>query len=137
MARNLFVYGVLTFPEIVFSLTGRNFKSEPATIRNAIVRRVEDKPYPGLLRSNGKISNGAVLFDVDDESYEIIKKWEDNGYITIEEYVETVKGAIKATIFVFTTPKLLGGDWDRNLFRKQHLNNYLNTKIPDFLKSIR
>ncbi|MEF2175157.1 MAG: gamma-glutamylcyclotransferase family protein [Candidatus Absconditabacteria bacterium] len=81
---NLFVYGTLMYPEIVFALTGKYFRSQEAILSNykryAIRYGNITSPYPGIIPFNNSLVHGNILFDVDEYSLQILDFFEDSEY---------------------------------------------------------
>ncbi|MGI9027324.1 MAG: gamma-glutamylcyclotransferase family protein [Candidatus Saccharimonadales bacterium] len=133
--KNLFVYGTLTFPEIMHALVGKNFRCAPASLKNHSVVTIDGKAYPALIKSFGKTANGLVLFDVDKESFRIIQAWEGNEYDLRKVEVIIHGTSMMTEIFCWKSPISKPAPWDRKTFEKDHLHNYILEKIPVDLAS--
>jgi len=127
----LFVYGTLTFPEIVQALTGKHFRSEAAVLEGYSVRKLADWPYPGLVPSAGEVTHGLVLYDVDEASFQIIEAWEANGYQPEQVTVAVGDKPVEASTYRWlreVEPEI----WDRGFFKERFLKDYVDRVIPGF-----
>jgi hypothetical protein len=73
-----------------------------------------------------------VLKDVDEESFRIIKAWENDDYELIQ--VEPVNGNLGTCYTYLWKADILDKPWDNNYFRINHLQWYLAVDIPAFLR---
>ncbi len=78
---HLFVYGLLTFPDIVSAITGKTFEAAPAVLpgyrRYGLSKSPIDTPVPILLAETGYRQSGQLLFDVDAASMAKLDFFED------------------------------------------------------------
>lgn len=135
MPQTLFVYGTLTFPEIVEALTGKKFVSEQASLPGYSVRQIIDKPYPGMVADKNDIAIGQLLYDVDQKSLDIINEWEDVGYKRVQVIANCVSGTQQAITYVWDH-SASKEKWDKDHFRKQYLDEYISNYIPEFNASL-
>ena len=102
---HIFVYGLLTFPEIVNAITGHHFKMVPAVLpgyrRFGLSKSPLDTPVPVLLEDTGYRQTGQLLLDVDAASVAKLDFFEDldsGHYVKTRVRVE-VLSKISATVF--------------------------------------
>lgn len=69
----LFVYGTLLFPEILKNLTGKSFRSIPATLYKYKHCKVTETDYPAIIKNENAKTEGMLLFDVDEKSMKKIE----------------------------------------------------------------
>ncbi|MFI7002705.1 gamma-glutamylcyclotransferase family protein [Nocardia sp. NPDC050175] len=118
----LFVYGSLTFPEVLHVLLARTPRMVPAVAggwRNATLR---ERPFPGLVPGNSRVA-GMLLLDLCPEELDLIDLFEGPMYakqvLSLDEnrqgwaYVCVDESLVHAT------------DWDRQAFAAAHLPTYL------------
>ena len=142
---NIFTYGTLMFPELVYALTGKNFRSEDAHIENYIRYKVitsnSYEEYPAIIENSGSNVNGKLLYDIDDESLKIIDFYEGDEYKRVTRPISlSDKTPIEAFVYVwnFKYPLVKQVGWHKAFFKNHHLKYYLNQVIPmlkdDFFK---
>lgn len=134
---NLFVYGTLTFPEVVFALTGQKFASKRAELIGYRVAKLKGKKFPGLIKNEDSIAKGLLFMDLDAESFEIISKWEDPKFSLINVDVLCSGDTKKVKTFIWKGDDVAREDWDREEFKKNYLSEYVNYDIPSFLQTIK
>ena len=60
---NLFTYGSLMFPEVIYKLTTRQeYPNAKATLLHFTRRRVKARVYPGITALQGSAVSGVVYF---------------------------------------------------------------------------
>ncbi len=73
---NIFAYGTLMFPKLVYALTGKHFRSEDAHIENYIRYKVitpnSSEEHPAIIEKSSSIANGKVLYNIDDQSFNLL-----------------------------------------------------------------
>jgi gamma-glutamylcyclotransferase (GGCT)/AIG2-like uncharacterized protein YtfP len=64
----VFVYGLLTFPEVVYAITGQRYNMQPASLVDyksyGLSQQPGETPAPALTRSPGHLQHGQLLLDV-------------------------------------------------------------------------
>lgn len=140
---NVFVYGTLIFPEVVFGLTNKNFKSRSAILtgyqRFKIFDNEISRSYPAITKKPNKKVEGKILFDVDEESLKILDFFEDSDYIRKELTVSFENQKTTAFVYVWN-PKFedqLKLDWSSEEFKEKHLRYYVSEVIPRVLEEYR
>jgi len=97
----LFVYGTLMDDALVFELTGRRFRTAPATLNG--FRKVSPRlGYPYVVVDPGGVVNGLALYDVDAEALRRFDVYEDEGrlYRRVEVAVTVAEREERALTYV-------------------------------------
>lgn len=138
--KNIFVYGTLIFPEIVFALTGKNFKTQNATLEGYRRYKIFDdnipRRYPAIAESEGHKVEGKILFEVDEESLKILDFFEEEDYFRKELTVLTDNDRkVSAFVYLWNSElkEKLKSDWSPEEFEKEHLQEYVLEVIPKVL----
>ncbi len=134
------------FPELVYPLTQKVFKTEDAVIENYIRYKVNSingaEEYPVIIEKNNHNVKGKILFGVDDESLKIIDFYEGDEYKRIVKPIIIDGKTIEAFVYVWNSPDPIIGNlyWDENDFQMNYLNLYKENIIPEireeYLRSI-
>jgi len=98
---DLFAYGTLVDTDLVAQLTGKRFRTEPATLRG--YRKVRgDSGYPNIVRDPQGMVDGVLLCDVDDEALHAFDRYEDEGrlYRRIEVIVTVAQQPRAVLVYV-------------------------------------
>ena len=138
--QNLFVYGTLLFPELVYALTQKSYKSTPALLKDYQVTEIFDgaipRSYPALTPMLGAEAKGKLLFDVDEKALGILDSYEGDEYekITINLPVDGANYQAITYAWIGTGDEELKGDWNPNEFESNHLSYYLNEVVPEVLE---
>ncbi len=142
MLNSLFVYGTLMIPEITFKLLDKHVKFQPAILNNykrvALENRGSKAKGPSIFPSVGNKVIGFLLSDLSFREIEIIHRFEDSakGYDVCNVEVELNNGkTIKTITYVLKEDfkKNINGEWLKEDFTKNHLDYYLNERIPNLL----
>lgn len=135
---DIFVYGTLQFPEIVFALTGKNFKTKEAVLENYAIYKIdsEEGMCPAIIPEKGSSVQGKILFDIDSESMNIIDFFEGDNYEKKKLLVESEKRNFEVLVYVWkeNLKHFLKGPWSKEEFEKNYIENCLNYTIPRVLK---
>jgi gamma-glutamylcyclotransferase (GGCT)/AIG2-like uncharacterized protein YtfP len=74
----LFVYGTLLDPACVERVTGRRYRSRPATL-HGWVRTIGEHGYPEIRPAADAEVAGLILDDIDDDALRALDAYEDEG----------------------------------------------------------
>lgn len=130
----LFVYGSLLCPETVEALIHINPEYQTDYLRDYRVVKLAGLPYPGMIKSTGNLAEGAVI-EIEDKSLKIISAWEDDEYELTKVVLES---GIHVKTFVHIRSELWTDEnWNRSEFEQKYLNDYVTTRIPNFLESFK
>ncbi len=77
---NIFTYGSLMVPSIFKSVTGQNFRSQPASLSDYGRFSLRHDSYPGILEAEGYMTEGVIYFDVDEASVSELDEFEGEYY---------------------------------------------------------
>ena len=142
MKKNVFVYGTLIFPEIVFSLTNKKFLMKDAILKGYKRFKVNDphreQKGPALIEEKGGEVRGKILFDVDKDTIKILDKFEGESYEKKKVFVSVNGKKVEAIVYLGTNfnKDFLHGEWSEEEFKQKHLDFYLKKRIPEILKKL-
>jgi gamma-glutamylcyclotransferase (GGCT)/AIG2-like uncharacterized protein YtfP len=117
---HIFVYGLLTFPDIVTAITGQQFQMIPAELqehrRYGLSQNPGQTPVPVLIFETGARQFGQLLLDVDAASIAKLDYFEelDSGlYLKKQVRVQTAQGWLSAFCYVAgpTLAPYASGEW--------------------------
>lgn len=120
VSSHIFVYGLLTFPDVVTALTGRQIQAKPAVLvgyrRYGLAKSPLQTPVPVLLAEAGFRQCGQVLLDVDAASVEKLDYFEelDSGHYVKTAVRIEVEGQWLEAFCYSAGPALapyISGDW--------------------------
>jgi gamma-glutamylcyclotransferase (GGCT)/AIG2-like uncharacterized protein YtfP len=142
---HIFVYGLLTFPEIVTAVTGQKFVMVPAVLpgyrRFGLSQSPLDTPVPILLEEAGHRQAGQLLLDVDRASVARLDFFEDldsGHYVKTNVRVEANGQWFEAFCYC-AGPALApyaSGEWLPELVSAAAKSDLINRLIPQMLVAI-
>lgn len=121
----LFVYGSLTFREVLEIVLGRVPATVPATATGWRVAALRDRPFPALERADGTVS-GLVLTDLTADEWRAVDAFEAPAYDLV--MVRLDGGGTAWTYLGGDSDDSLvavSDDWDRTWFATGQLGHYL------------
>eukprot|EP00898_Chlorokybus_atmophyticus_P000564 jgi/Chlat1/1508/Chrsp12S02077 len=133
---NVFVYGTLLAEEVVSVLIGRTPPQRVATVANYHRYGLRGRVYPAVVPKLG----ASVLFGVTPRELRVFDAFEDVEYTTHQVAAQTAadiaatteptddnNALVSANLYVWANPAdpSLHGTWDYQMFREQHLDDYL------------
>jgi gamma-glutamylcyclotransferase (GGCT)/AIG2-like uncharacterized protein YtfP len=127
---DLFVYGTLQNPEIVRALTSKSFKQDKYVLSDYAVSLVTGEHFPGMTRSPGAYASGYILYDVDEESLEMIDKWEGPNYTPTNLSILVNDQATEVVAYIWADGSQLEGKWSNDTYRKTHMKECIEKCIP-------
>ncbi len=133
MTTNLFVYGTLLYPELVYALTGKQFRTVDAILEDHQRLSIKHRSYPAVIPSKGARVNGKIIKDVDEASLAKIDFYEDKEYL--RKHINIQNQPVQVYIYDGKIAKLKDNDWDADSFYRNHFNFYLKKIIPKVLES--
>lgn len=142
---HIFVYGLLTFPEIVTAITGRHIQMKPAVLtgfrRFGLSQSPTQTPVPVLLPEVGFRQVGQLLLDVDEEAVKKLDFFEDldsGHYLKTPVRVESEGHWLEA--FCYSAGPALApyasGDWSAQQVTEQDKQYFIQTLIPEMLAAL-
>jgi len=91
---NIFTYGTLMIPDVMYAVTTRKFRFKNAILRGYARFTVKGESYPGIIPVTGAVTEGIVYFDVDALSLDRLDAFEGDLYQRTPVRVETKKEEI-------------------------------------------
>ncbi|MEV0322684.1 gamma-glutamylcyclotransferase family protein [Streptomyces sp. NPDC050658] len=128
----LFVYGTLTFPDVLRALLGRVPATEEASVEGWRAVAVPDRSYPVLVSGTGW-THGLVLLNLRQQEWQIIDAYEDSIYQlrglqlipAHHQAVGYVSQAGPTSDAPSDAPATEAPAWDRDRFAAEDLGTYL------------
>jgi gamma-glutamylcyclotransferase (GGCT)/AIG2-like uncharacterized protein YtfP len=133
---NLFVYGTLLNSEIQLALTGQMFIQKDFLLKGFSRYRIFDGPvplsYPALVEDKKGSVKGKILFDLSEQSLNILDYYENKEYIRKEILLDSGKKKIAAFVYIWAPENKheLKFPWDLKEFEQHFLCQYLEEIIP-------
>jgi gamma-glutamylcyclotransferase (GGCT)/AIG2-like uncharacterized protein YtfP len=128
-AMNLFTYGTLRIPSVMYAVTVRRFRGIDAVIKNYARYSVKGESYPGIIPITNAVTDGVVYLDVDELSLKRLDEFEGDLYHRTAIPAETRKGEIYDAETYVIKPEyqacLTSKEWHLNEFFQNHLESFL------------
>ncbi len=126
---HIFAYGSLMIPGVMRAVTGRDFVSIPAFLRDHARYRVRGESYPGMIQDKGSMTPGVLYLDLDHDAVKRLDDFEGAWYERTPVGTETGEGKIlKAETYLFK-PEYRGlltrDPWDLEAFARKDLRTFL------------
>ena len=143
MTRELFVYGLLMFPELLEALTGRRFAAQRAVLPDharLTVRHPGWPPIGAAVDAPGDQVDGLLLSGVDGRSLALLDSFEglpEALYVRGERSViDSFGDCGKADVYLCGSRvrSCLAGPWDAQAFRSAYYAHYRDVVIPAFVR---
>lgn len=132
MPYSVFTYGTLEIAEVMYAVTAKQFRSQPAVLQDFTRYKLKSEAYPGIIPQPGGVVNGTVYFGLDDIDIHKLDRYEDTCYKRQRVIVRTPAAQeIEALAYVITEGNrelLSEQDWDKQTF--------IDEELPRFLRSI-
>ena len=128
MLGNVFTYGTLQVPAVMFAVTGRRFTSTPAVLPCYRRLNITGKTYPGIIEDESAETCGRLYSDIDQTALVLLDRFEDVLYSRRVVQVIAEGEALPAYTYVVNHKyrDMLGSeDWDLDYFEEQYLPAYL------------
>ena len=111
------------------AVTGRSFKSIPATLPNYARYRIKQQVYPGIIAKTNSRVDGMLCYAIDEISMQRLDEFESEVYRRSKVLVQLTDGSeVEAFTYIIAPPYehlLSGNNWDLEQFKQQHLPGYL------------
>jgi gamma-glutamylcyclotransferase (GGCT)/AIG2-like uncharacterized protein YtfP len=128
---NLFVYGTLMIPTVMYAVTGRKFHFVNAILRGYARYTVKGESYPGIVPVINAVTKGIIYLDVDELSFKRLDEFEGDLYQRTPITAGTEKGEIFNAETYIIKPKyrncLCSTEWNAKEFSQNHLETFLKT----------
>lgn len=121
----LFVYGSLTFPEVLDAVLGRVPRSRRAQAEGWRAAALRERPFPGLVAADAPATVGGLLLtDLTGEESAMADAFEGPMYSKVAIGLDD---GTRALTYVCVDDSLaLAHDWDRAAFQERELERYLD-----------
>jgi len=145
MKYDVFAYGILMYEEVLFTLTGKHFSLEVATLSHHHRFGLVKEGFPELAvvlpQENASIT-GVIIRDADADTLRILDLFEDvDGIYSRSRRAVTLASGVDvdAEIYLGTAKAqaIARGDWDEDEFIRLHYKRYIDEAIPGFLNDIK
>ena len=142
---NVFVYGLLMFPEIVTAITGQQYLALSAVLphhqRRGLSQSPGTAPLPVLVDNQDFDQDGSLLLEVDATAMAKLDFFEelDSGLYVKKEVRVLADGQWYCAICYAAGPALLpyvSGDWTPTLISAEQKAYFIQTVIPDMLRAM-
>jgi hypothetical protein len=122
VSPGLFVYGSLTFAEVLDVLLGRVPRHRPASADGWRVAALLDRPFPGLVAGQAT-ATGLLLTDLTEDEAVVIDAFE--GPMYDKPHIGLTDGTTALAYVCVDESLVLARDWDRAAFGTHELPDYL------------
>jgi len=142
---NVFVYGLLMFPEIVRAITGQQYRTLPAVLphhqRRGLSQSPGIAPIPVLIDAQDFDQDGVLLLEVDENAMAKLDFFEelDSGLYVKKQVRVQADGQWYFAICYAAGPALLpyvSGDWTPDFINAEQKAYFIQTVIPDMLRAM-
>ncbi len=144
-AVNVFVYGLLTFPDIVTAITGQTYQTLPAILphhqRRGLSQSPASAPIPVLIEAPKFDQEGMLLLAVDAEAMAKLDFFEelDSGLYVKKTVRVQAAGQWYFAVCYAAGPALLpyvSGDWTPDRINAEQKAYFIQTVIPEMLRAM-
>jgi len=142
-SRHVFVYGLLTFSDITSAITGKQFQTQPALLRDYRRYGLSSSPLaaavPILVEEQGAITEGMLLCDVTAEDLaklDVFEEIDSGHYLRKTVRVESDGQWYSAEVYL-AGPVLRPyayGEWLPVQVTDAQRQHFITTVIPEMLK---
>ncbi len=126
---NIFAYGTLMIPAVIYAVTARHFRSQTAILRGYARFTVKGESYPGIIPQADAITEGIIYLNVNEASLERLDIFEGELYQRTPVRAETKgKEMLNAETYVIKSEYrgcLSSKGWDVNRFTQADLKRFL------------
>ncbi len=138
----VFVYGLLTFPEVVYAITGKHYVMQQATLTDyksyAVIVQPGNTPFPALTLNSGHQQAGYLLLDVlpaELDKLDFFEELDSGLYLRQKVRVQSMDQWLDAWCYV-AGPALepyLAGEWSVQQVTAEHKKYLITQLIPSML----
>lgn len=126
---HIFTYGSLMFPSVMKSVTGREFSSRNARVKDHARFKVTGESYPGLTPLEGAVTEGVLYLDVDAFSVQRLDDFEGEFYERAGISADALDGeSLMAQTYLIKPQyrdRLSSEPWDPEHFEKADLIDFM------------
>ena len=128
--HTIFVYGTLSFDEVLSALLGRKARGTPSKISGFKRIYIKNKRYPGLVKSAGTdLVEGMLHNDITDSEFKLLDTFEDDFYQRIMVKIRLGdKQLAKAEVYIVPKQNMKFATkivWNREEFGSKYKDEYL------------
>ncbi len=138
----VFVYGLLTLPEVVYAITAKHYDMQPACLVDhksyGLSQQPGDTPVPALIACAGQQQQGQVLLGVlpaELEKLDFFEELDSGLYLRQKVRVQSLGLWLDAWCYT-AGPALvpyLSGDWSLDQVSEAHKQHLITQLIPSML----
>jgi gamma-glutamylcyclotransferase (GGCT)/AIG2-like uncharacterized protein YtfP len=141
-AEAVFVYGLLTFPDIVKAITGKTYPMQPASLADyksyGVSQQPGETPVPALAPCANHLQQGYLLLDVGPAELDKLDFFEElNSGLYLRQKVRVCCAGQWLDAWCYIVgPALepyLSGDWDVRQVSEEHKKQLITQLIPSML----
>jgi gamma-glutamylcyclotransferase (GGCT)/AIG2-like uncharacterized protein YtfP len=129
---NIFTYGTLMIPTVMYTVTNRHFRSQKAILRGYARFTVRAQSFPGIISVPDAITKGIIYLDVDEPSLQQLDAFEGDLYrrtpIRVEIQEDKMLPAEAYVIKRKYRGYLSSKKWDVDDFSQNALESFLETR---------
>ena len=129
---NIFAYGTLIMPAVMYAVTSRHFPLQKAILRGYARFTVKGESFPGIIPVTDKSTEGILYFNVDEPSLERLDIFEGDLYQRTPILVETEGEEILNAETYVIKPEYRGylsaKEWDVKEFIQKDLETFLTDR---------
>ncbi|MEM1447072.1 MAG: gamma-glutamylcyclotransferase family protein [Planctomycetota bacterium] len=133
MGHDVFTYGTLMVPDVMWAVTEKHFQSCNATLHGFNRFRVRQEVYPAIVAAADASTTGRLYLGVDADSLKRLDDFEGEYYtrqsVTVTDENDEERHALAYVIADVHRHRLSEEPWDEAAFVEHHL--------PEFLKQVR
>ena len=126
---NLFAYGTLQFPELLYAVCGQRCSGEAALLRGHRREGVRGEVYPAIIRSPGAVVDGMLFRGLTPTALRALDAFEGREYRRVRGRVALDAHRHVPAVFYVAAPtlrvRLDGRPWDARRFASSSLSAYL------------
>ena len=127
----LFTYGTLEIPQVMQLVSGQEFSSEPALLKDYVRYKLAAESYPGVTHEEGAEVAGTVYFEIDATTLQKLDRYEDTCYKRLNvEVILQNNEVIEAMAYVIEENNkdlLSENTWDKQKFIEHDLDVFIRT----------
>ena len=131
MIDRLFTYGTLEIPSVVRRVLGRDLTGERAVLHGYARFLVHGECHPGIVERAGASVSGTVYNGLSSAMFLRLDRYEGKEYEKrIVEVVLSTGEARTAYTYTCLAGMLSEAPWDRAIFIRDHLTEFLTARAP-------
>ena len=131
MIDRLFTYGTLEIPSVVKRVVGKDLKGTPAVLYGYARFLVRGECHPGILERAGASVSGTVYNGLNHAMFLRLDRYEGEEYQKrIVEVIISTGEPRTAYAYTCLAGMLSEAPWDRDVFIRDHLQNFLTDRAP-------